>query len=573
MERIPVGPSEVLLERNVEAAMRDGTVLRADVYRPDTADALPVILMRVPYGKANAQSQVFAHPLWYAQQGYVVAVQDTRGRGSSDGDFYPFLNEADDGYDTIEWAADLEGANGTVGTYGFSYAGMTQLAAAVAKPPSLRCIAPAMTGPEPYDGWIYRGGVLCLAFAVSWAMRLAADDAEKKGETERARLLREALLDPTRYFRYLSPGKIPMLAEDACPYFQDWLKHPTPDAYWKRWNLREALDRVTIPALHLGGWYDTFKDGTVENFVALRDNAKDPEANQLVMGPWYHMPWTSSLNGHDFGGGGVSEVDRMQVRWFNRWLKDRRVEMKAPVRIFIMGRNTWQSWSAWPPPGTKDERFYLDGAGPANSLDGSGSLMRRPPAAQVQDIYTYDPGKPVQSLGGHSCCVPAITPMGPKDQRIVELQNQVLVYDSDPLQGELLVSGRVRARLWVATSAVDTDFVAKLVDVWPDGKAINICEGIARMGYRLGLERKVPMARWDLNEIEIDLGSTCVELLPGHCVRLEITSSCFPQWQRNSNTDEQGAPDSPPRLETATQIVFRGGRRPSHLILPVLPHD
>lgn len=574
VERVPVGPPAVLVDRDVEASMRDGTILRADVYRPDGGARLPVLLMRVPYGKSKAQSQVYAHPIWYAERGYMVVIQDTRGRGRSDGAFYPFLNEMEDGYDTVEWAAELPDANGRVGMYGFSYVGATQLLAAVTRPPHLSCIAPAMTGSQYYDGWVYRGGALSLAFVVSWALRLAADDAVKHRELDRARVLKEAQADPGRYFGYLPVSDIPILDEDACPYFQDWLRHPTYDDYWKRWSIDADYDRIDVPTLHVGGWYDMFKDGTVKNFAGLRDAGQlDARRNRLVIGPWYHMPWTSSLDGEDFGAAAASDVDQLQLDWFDEWLKgeaEKSVESR-PVKIFVMGKNTWREYTDWPPPGVREMQMYLDGTGRANSLDGSGRLSLRAPVEESYDMYVYDPATPVLSVGGHSCCIPNHTPMGPKDQRLVELQSQVLVYDSEPLPSELLVSGSVRVRLYVASSAIDTDFVAKLVDVRPDGKSLNVCEGILRMSFRDGFEKPKPIRPWEIYNIEIDLGNICNAFLPNHRIRLEITSSCFPQWDRNFNTAGQRMLQGPPRMKTATQLIFRGRERASSLFLTTAP--
>lgn len=574
VERVPVGPPAILIQRNVEARMRDGTILRADVYRPEGSGPFPVLLMRVPYGKAKAQSQVYAHPLWYAERGYMVVIQDTRGRGHSDGEFYPFLNEMDDGYDSVEWAAGLPAANGRVGMYGFSYVGATQLLAAVMKPPHLSCIAPGMTGSQYYDGWMYRGGALSLAFVVSWTLRLAADDAVKRGDVDRARSLKEAQANPGRYFGYSPLSDIPVLDEESAPYFRDWLSHSTYDDYWKRWSVDALYDRITVPTLHFGGWYDMFKDGTIKNFAGLRDAGQlNQVTNRLVIGPWYHMPWISSLNDQSFGPDAANDVDELQLGWFDKWLNDERDEggEKLPVSAFVMGRNTWEDYNDWPPPGVTQMQMYLGGTGRANSLDGNGVLSLDPPIADSHDVYVYDPATPVPSAGGHSCCIPVHTPMGPKDQRAVELQSQVLVYDSDPLVAELLVSGPVRVHLWVASSASDTDFVAKLVDVSPDGKAINICEGILRMSFRDGLEHPRPIRPWVVYEIEVDLGHTCNAFAADHRVRLEVTSSCFPQWARNLNGDSQGLIGSPAQMETATQLVFREPNRASSLVLPIMP--
>ena len=371
-------------------------------------------------------------------------------------------------------------------------------------------------------------------------------------------------------------AEFPLLKEsNVAPYFFDWLDHPRYDDYWKQSSIDERYHQIAVPALHIGGWYDIFRDGTLKNFAGIREAGAGEVARRsqrLLMGPWYHIPWAQFTGQLDFGDDARSCVDAAQLRWFDHWLKgaDNGVGEEAAVRIFVAGDNVWREETQWPPATIRQAEFYLHSGGRANSLNGDGRVDQARPQDEPPDVYTYDPRLPVPSLGGHSCCIPTVAPMGPADQRPAEVMNQVLVYTTDVLSHDLSVIGPVTLTLWASSSAVDTDFIGKLVDVYPDGRAINLTEGILRATFRESLETIVPLTANEAYCFSIQLGNCCRVFKAGHRIRLEVSSSNFPHWDRNTNTGNRLGADSYGELKVATQQVFHDGERPSHVTLPVV---
>jgi len=571
--RLP-GFSDLVLERDVPARMRDGTTLYADVYRPTSGGPFPVILMRLPYDKAQAANVTYRHPSWYARQGYIVVVQDARGRWRSEGDFYPFVHEAEDGYDTVEWAASLPRSNGRVGMYGFSYDGATQLQSALMRPPSLQTICPGFTGSQYYEGWAYNSGAFALAFNASWATNLAMDDARRQGNDAATQNLLAAFLGAPSFYSHL-PLKAypPLVGSDFGQYFFDWIDHPSYDDYWRRWSIDEDYSRIDVPALHISGWYDAFIGGTVKNFEGLRQGAGSKAsraAQKLLVGPWYHLPWSRLTGEADFGPQARNVVDDWQLRWFDRFLRDEDTEVLAsPVTIFLMGENRWMEESTWPPEGSEQRDYYLRSGGSANSINGDGELSLEPPGREPPDVYTYDPLFPIPSSGGHSGFVPLVAPMGPADQAGVEVLNGMLVYTSAPLEEDLTVIGPISFTLYAATSAPDTDFTAKLCVVSPEGQSTNIQEGIVRARYRESLSHPTPISPDEVYEYKIDLGPTAYVFKTGQQIRVQVSSSNFPQWDRNLNTGGPLGAEGATQALVATQTVLHDANHPSCLTLPV----
>jgi putative CocE/NonD family hydrolase len=567
---------EVEIERDVPSRMRDGTLLYADIYRPQGEGPWPVLLLRHPYHKTQSQMLSYAHPSWYARYGYMVVAQDVRGRWTSEGEWYPFKYEEDDGCDTIAWVADLPGSNGRVGMYGFSYGGATQLLSAVHQPPGLTTIIPALTGADYYDGWTYRGGALHHAFTQSWATFLAQDTAHKQADYELEGNLAGALGNAWANY-WIPPQYYPFISQEGlAPYYYDWLKHDTHDDYWKRWSIRRQYDQITLPALHIAGWYDVFLEGTIENFTSLQVQAGSEHAQgnqKLVIGPWYHMPWNQHVGGFDFGDDARSCVDALQILWLDKHLRgeSNQLDEEPPVALFVMGDNTWRLENEWPPKQAQATKFFFHSGGRANSLNGDGWLDRETPGDELPDMFTYDPRLPVMSVGGHSCCVSTLTPMGAFDQRSVECQNDVLIYTTETLAKDVEVIGTVEVTLYAASTAVDTDFTAKLVDVYPDGRAINIGEGILRARFRESLEGPTLIEPDQVYEYRILVGSTANVFKAGHRIRVEISSSNFPTFDRNSNSGKPLAETSPADWFVATQTVFHDNRFPSHIVLPLVP--
>ena len=566
----------VRAEHDVPVPMRDGCVLRADVYRPEQGSGHPVLVMRTPYDKRFAQNFVYQHPVWYARQGYVVVVQDVRGRHASDGVFYPARAEAHDGADTVAWASRLEGTSGKVGTFGFSYPGAVQLLAAAERPEGLTCAVPGFAGGDFYDGWTYNGGAFNHAFILSWVVQfLGVPEALKRGDREAAARLAAAggTLDQ---LYWAQPLQELALFRDAgvADYFYDWLEHDTRDDYWKALSMDGRYESVGAPCLHVGGWYDSFIEGTLRNFTRLRELAGDDDARhqRLVVGPWYHIPWGRVVGARDFGEEAGNTVDALQLAWFDHWLKGERPDLldEPPVRLFVMGANRWREASTWPPEGARVEDWFLRSDGRASSLSGDGALSRERPSDEPPDVFAYLPVAPVPSRGGRSCCLPDTAPMGSFDQTEIELRNDVLVYSTAPLERDVEVAGTVELILYAATDRPDTDWTAKLVDVGECGCAFNLCDGIVRARFRESLERPTPLEPGRVYEYRIRVGSTCNRFKRGHRIRVEVSSSNFPHYDINPNTGQRVGEATLLDSVVATQAVFHDSSRPSRLLLPVL---
>ncbi len=567
----------IRVERDVTCRMRDGCVLFSDVYRPEGDGPWPVLLMRHPYDKTQAENLTYAHPAWYARQGYMVVVQDTRGRWKSEGEWYPLLHEEQDGVDTVRWARGLPGSNGKVAMYGFSYAGATQLLSAVHRPEGLATILPAFTGSDYYDGWTYRGGALHHSFTQSWSTFLAIDTAHRMGDYELEGLTAGALANAKSLY-WLPFLQHPALSrEGLAPYYADWLRHETYDDYWKRWSIRTRYDAIDVPALHIGGWYDIFLDGTLENFVGLRNVVRDSPARReqkLVIGPWLHMPWYQQVGAVDFGPDARNGLDALQVLWLDRHMKGEhnQLEDEPPVALFVMGANRWRFESEWPLARAVPTRYFLRSKGRANSLNGNGRLAPEAPAEEPPDIFTYDPSNPVLSVGGRSCCIESLTPMGAFDQRPQQYRNDVLVYTTEALSEDTEVTGPVELVLYAESTAVDTDFSAVLSDVHPDGRSINVAEGFLRTRFRDSLEEPTPIVPGRVYKYRLSLGATSNVFKAGHRIRLSVSSSSFPMFNRNDNSGlpllEGGLASS----FVATQTVLHDAQHPSHVVLSLVPH-
>ncbi|MCB8924048.1 MAG: CocE/NonD family hydrolase [Ardenticatenaceae bacterium] len=572
---------EITVERNIPVRMRDRTVLYADIYQPVNSGPFPVILQRLPYEKESAHAIHFAHPSWYARQGFVVVVQDTRGRWSSEGEWYPFFNEPNDGFDTVAWASRLPNTTGQVAMYGASYGGATQLLAAITSPPALHVICPAFTSSDFYEGWTYEGGALHLAFVVAWALNLAPDTARRKGSEEMLRKIAEAYTGTSIYSQqaFLPLKNQPLLQEsNILQYYFDWLDHPTFDQYWKQIAIASRHSQITAAGLHIGGWHDIFLNGTLANYCGIRDCSSDwsRPKQRLLIGPWMHLPLSPFVGEIDFGLNAASRIiDESQIRFYNWLLKDidDGISSESPVKLFVMGENQWREEADWPLQRAVNTPYYFHSDGFANSLTGNGTLSPQHPGEEPPDTYVYDPRSPSASRGGHSCCREVLAPMGSYDQRPIERYKDILCYTSERLASPLEVTGPIRIVLWAATTAVDTDWVAKLIDVYPDGQAMNLTEGIIRASYRESLERPTLLERERIYEYSINLRATSNVFLPGHRIRVDISSASFPHWDRNPNTGAPFGTATLSQLQTATQTIFHDAGRPSYIVLPIVPRD
>jgi uncharacterized protein len=569
---------------DVATRMRDGTILRSNVFTPTAEGTFPVILLRLPYNKDTAQTYVYASPAFYASHCYVVVVQDVRGQYKSDGDFYTFRDEATDGYDTIEWAASLPKSSGKVGMYGFSYPGASQWLAASLKPPHLVAIIPAMTSSDYHDGWTYEGGALDQSFAEDWPLTTIANSHVRRyadGAALDAEMNQAVAEEFTKWYWFLPLKDFPPLHPNdprVAPYFYDWLRHPDNDAYWQQWSIRERWEDVTVPALNFDGWYDIFINGALENFNGMRRHGgsrKAREGQQLVVGPWLHIPWAQKVGQIDFGPDAANPIDGLQLRWFDYWLKkiQNGVDRDPKVRIFVMGANRWRSADQWPLPGTVYRTYFLHSRGSANTAAGDGWLSTRAPDEEdrtgetATDTYRYDPANPVPSIGGR---FQASVPGGPYDQRPLLQRPDVLVYTTPPLEKDVEVTGPITVTLYASSSATDTDWVAKLDDVYPDGTSMLIELGMQRARYRKSETHPRLIEPGKVYRYTIHVWPTSNLFKAGHRIRLEITSSNFPMWDRNPNTGHAFAQDSV--LQVAEQTILHDEDHPSAVVLPIVPY-
>ncbi len=560
----------VTREENVPVPMRDGTVLRADVYRPDAPGEYPVLVCRTPYDK-NEQSFGGEH----AARGYIVAVQDVRGRYASDGEFRPGFYRADtfdaaDGYDTVEWAARLPGSTGKVGTYGNSYNGWTQWALAPTRPPSLAAMYASGIAANLLDRELC--GVLRLGRVLWWSVNtLAPDQRRRLGDTSgpHTQAVAERIWheqDRAKWLWFLPLLDIPDSAlADVAPHFRYWLSDHAQDHF----GFLQKHKDVNVPVLSVTGWYDQ-QIGTIKQFTGMVENGMTAHARanqRLIVGPWTH---TTDDLGHtvgsvDFGPAAERNYLAIADAWFRAWLKDDpgAIVDWPPVQLFVMGANTWRGEQEWPLARTRYTDFYLHSGGSANTPFGDGVLSREAPTDEPPDNYVYDPRDPVMTLytaGGQQ---------EPHDQRALAHRNDILSYATPPLETPLEVTGPITVKLWAASSARDTDFVVKLIDVWPDGFAQELCHGIVRARYRESFAQPTLIEPDAVYRYEIQVNPTSNLFRAGHRIRLDISSSDFPNFDRNHNTGLDDYADA--TLATARQTLFHDHSRPSHVTLPVIP--
>jgi putative CocE/NonD family hydrolase len=556
---------EVVVERSVGAKMRDGVTLRADIYRPKAEGKFPVLLVRTPYDKTGETS----FGMKGAARGYVVIAQDVRGRFSSEGEWYTFKNESQDGYDTVEWAAALPYSNGKVGMFGGSYVGATQYLAAIAKPPHLAGICPTVTASNYHDGWTYQGGAFEQWFNESWSTGLAMNTMRRRVE-ESSALEGTKTLPLADYSVLEAPS-----AAGIAPYFKDWLAHPNYDGYWKQWSIEDHYSQIQVPVLSFGAWYDIFLGGTLRNYERLKTEAGTEAAKRgqrLVVYVGGHAGGSSNrkVGAVDFGEKLPIDEDEMTLRWYDSLLKGQAsgVEHEKPVKIFVMGKNEWRDEDDWPLARAKSTRYYLHSTGGANGVAGNGTLSTVAPGEEKPDQYVYDPNDAVPTIGGPLCCGALPTGIGPQDQRPAEARADVLVFTTSAFAKDTEVTGPVTLDLYVSSSAVDTDFTGMLVDVWPNGFAQNLTSGILRMRYRNSQEKPELGNPGETYHVTVDLWATSNVFLTGHKLRLEVSSSNFPRFDRNLNTGEIQARGA--RMTKATNVVNHDKAHPSALIVPVV---
>ncbi len=544
---------ELKAEFNRRVTMRDGVELSADIYRPDAPGKFPVILSRTPYTKPSAY-ETAKH---FVPHGYVWVAMDVRGRGDSDGKFVPYRNDGIDGYDAIEWCAKQPWSTGKVGTIGGSYNGRIQWLTAVTQPPHLTTMI-AMVSPS--DPFVEFPTGLPLPLEISWFHLTAGHLMQNMNA-----------VDWKKLSWHLPFYDMDEAAGRPNPIWKEDVDHAQGGPYWEPMRYQNKYDRVQVPVLHISGWYDDEQVGTPLNFagmtgktipVAVRSGQK------LVMGPWPHaINSVSKLGDVDFGPAAKIDLEGLWLSWFDHWLKgvDNGVGKDAPVRIFVMGSNQWTDENEWPIARTQFTKYFLSSGGKANTLSGDGKLSKEPSTPAGPDKYTYDPANPTPFITD-----PTFAQIGgPDDYREVESRDDVLVYTSDPISEDTLVCGPVRAKIYAASSAKDTDFMAKLIDVWPNGFAERLSDGMVRARFRNGMDKPELIESGKVYGYDIDMWNTCQMFLKDHRIRVELASSAFPKYDRNPNTGEPLGKTS--RLEKAQQQIYHDSAHPSFVLLPIVP--
>ncbi|WP_420633216.1 CocE/NonD family hydrolase [Candidatus Palauibacter sp.] len=579
----PEARFEIRVETDAMVPMRDGVRLATDLYLPvepaDRGDALPVVLIRLPYDKASYRGGAIQPARFFAGQGYAVVVQDVRGKYASEGRYLLSAADREDGYDAVEWASTQPWSNGKVGTFGCSYLGENQTQLMTQRHPAHAAAIPLAAGGSigsaggryGYFG-IFEGGAFGLSASFGWfrGNGRKLPGGEPSPAVEMFAALRE--LPTIDLMRKYGPP-------DRDTDWEEILSTPLADEWWDQLGYLRDDDRFDTPALHVNSWYDLGANETLQQWRMMQDHAVSERggAHQFViLSPTSHC-MSERATQHtvvgdiDFGDARLP-YRSLYLAWFDYWLRgDENGVTRIPkVHYYVMGRNEWASADTWPPPGAEPTRLYLHSGGSANTRFGDGTLTEDTPGEEPADLYAYDPGDPVPSRGGSVCCTgnPADQP-GAFDQSDIEGREDVLVYTGDPIgDGGLEVAGPLEARLHVSSDAPDTDFTVKLLDVHPDGRAINIVEGITRARYRDGYEEPVMMEEGEIYPLRVDLHSVAHWFAPGHHVRIEVSSSNFPRFDRNLNTGGNNYDETEWRV--ARNTIHHSREHASHVVLPVM---
>ncbi|MHB8508633.1 MAG: CocE/NonD family hydrolase [Candidatus Dormibacteria bacterium] len=556
-------------------AARDGTRLATDLYRPDDEARHPGLLVRTPYSKTNTGAPIL-DPIRFAEAGYMVAIQDVRGRFASEGDYAPYATEAEDGYDAVQWLASHPSCDGRVGMYGVSYLAQVQFMAAAMQPPALRAIAPFESPAGSTGADRVRSGALALGLLAYWSLALMP-----------AELLRRARSDPSLY------GQLAEVVEDLDTLDQELLKLPLlPFRPMSRFAPSTAVDlfeetvrgeynspvprfdhsAIAVPAMVIAGWNDLFLQPDLDHFTALRRQAATEDARRLtrlIVGPWSHgVPTGGTVGERGFGMRASpvfldlkEDATDLHLRWFDARLRgiDSGIDAEPPVRIFVMGLNRWRNEEQWPPEGSVSTEWYLGAAA---------TLSRQVPTAAAESTFRLDPDNPVRTRGGSLLMAESYL-RGPVDQLRTEQHPDVLLFTSEPLAGNLLVVGRVLLRAWIVAETVDTDVVARLCEVDEAGRSINVCDGILRLQYRDGMGHPAPLVPGRPTEVEVDLWSTAYQFKAGRRLRLQVCASDFPRYDRNPGTGQLSAIAT--RVVPQVNRILTGPDHPSRLLLPLLP--
>jgi putative CocE/NonD family hydrolase len=543
---------KIKTDLGVRIPMRDKVRLVANIFRPDAEGRFPVIVVRTPYGKGRA----FKDGRYFAEHGYVFIAQDCRGRHDSEGEFRPLRDEAADGYDTIEWAAQQPWSDGNVGTLGGSYLGWNQWLAATLQPPHLKCMIPIVSPPDPFYNLPYQYGAFS-PMMFDWVNLTSDHDNQESDELDRERL-----------YKHLPLKTLDAAAGRESRTWKEWVDHSSFDDYWKAISYESHYDKIDLPVLNISGWYDDDQPGTTRNFTAMRKLGRKNQ--KMLVGPWPHAVNSKTQLGIlDFGAAAQIDLRGLEKRWFDRWLKgaENGIDKESPVRMFVMGENKWRDEDEWPLKRTHWTKFYFHSDGRANSLLGDGVLSTDAPGKEKPDHYTYNPEKPTPYITELSSAQVG----GPDDYRPVQRRDDVLVYTTEPFTEDVEVTGPVVVKLHAASTARDTDWTALLCDVYPDGYALRLCDGVIRARYRESLEKASLLEPGKAYEYTIDCWSTSMQIKKGHRLRVQIASAAFPKFDRNPNTGNQLGQDA--ILKTADQTIYHDKEHASHIVVPIVPTE
>lgn len=530
---------------------RDGVRLDADIYRPVSDDKFPVLLMRQPYGKAIASTVVYAHPRWYAAQGYIVVIQDVRGRGTSEGEFTLFEHEIEDGYDTLIWASEISGSTGEIGMYGFSYQGMTQLYAAASKIKALKTICPAMIAYDLYSDCAYENGAFCYQLNLGWAVQLATETARLKGDFTAYKILYLASRNLPFYDHPISFQEVLRKYAPSNFYYQ-WLNHPENDEYWQKLSPKTYLKEVDLPMLHIGGWFDCYLRGTLNLYQEMSEKSNFHQ--HLIIGAWGHIPWGNTLGDRHYGKQANSFIDELQINWFNKFLKGINSEKisKFPISLFEMGSNEWQLLEKL--PNQNKTSYCLNSTGLANIRDDDGNLLnsKTEKISPSKDILVQDIWRPVPSLGGHSAI-----PSGSFERSELDNRSDILTYTSDFLTEDLHIIGVMELLIYISADKLTYDLSAVVSEVFPNGKVYNFSQSCIKVK-----EAEKPL--------KLLLQPTCIKIPKGNAIRLSLSASFFPAFPINSGRQNSSIDNLNLDTQIITLIVNSGGENKSQLLLPIV---
>lgn len=585
---------EVTVDRDVEVTLRDGVVLKADIHRPKAEGKFPVLMEGTPYGKATASELTMKSDTFFVPRGYVLVVYDTRGMFASEGDFKVHVNEQNDTYDVIEWAAKQPWSNGRVATLGTSYAGQVVMNSAIAQPPHLVCAIPCLTAQDLWREWYYHGGAMELGFLTSWPIWWLpswADrylvGAENENVKDTAALY---WADPQANVDImpLTDYKVARIG-DKMDFFADWVSHPSDGPYWWNMNPGTYAEEINIPMMSIAGWYDIFQNGNIEIFLNAQKQAASSLARdnqRILIGPWAHFDhgfFSETQGSVNYGPELVSpSYNEVRLDFLDYWMKDIQhgtMMDDNPVRMFVQGDNKWRTEPAWPLERAEETKFYLNGgkSGTIASLFDGKLSNKLPSKSEKPQTYVYDPMNATPTRGGNLLFsfqygpdgMPGSEGVGQAQQEQGPVEKRSLTFTTEPLDKEMEITGKVRAVLYASSDCVDTDWVVRVSDVAPDGSSLNVVDGIQRARYRTSGINPTLIEPGKIYEYEIDLWSTSYVVQPGHRLRVTVNSSSFPRWSRNMNVAE--VPEHTKEYKVANNTIYLDAEHPSHVILPIVP--